>query len=160
MKKTRVLAAAAAVVVVLAVFSVLGRGDAILTALGLNDAMTEAEYIETLDMLSDEIYTLQAKTDMIDADDTEGAKAHIEELKAPFNSFAAIDNPPGDFADGHAKIQSGCQAIVEYLDLVKDIVGETDEDKLASAAERMTDKLSFAMEQLREGTGMVEEAIG
>lgn len=160
MKKTRVLAAAAGVVVVLAFFSVLGRGDAILTALGLNDAMTEAEYIEALDSLSDEIYTLQAKTDMIDADDTEGAKAHIEELKAPFDSFAAIDNPPEDFADGHAKIQSGCQAIVEYLDLVKDIVGETDEDKLASAAERMTDKLAFAMEQLREGTGMVEEAIG
>lgn len=145
--------------VAMAIFSVFQRRDDILSAMGVSDAMTEAEYIEALDKLSGEILELQARTDEIDADDVEAAKAHIDELKGPFDDFAAIEDPPKAFAEGHAKIQSGCHAMTEYLDLVKSIVGETDEEKLSLAAEQMIGKLSQAMEQLKEGTGMVEKAM-
>ena len=144
--------------VILAPFSVFERKDDIMAAFGISDNMTEAEYIEALNGLSDEIFRLQAKTDGIDADDTEGAKAYLDELKAPFDAFAAIDTPPKAFAEGHVEIQSGCRAMTEYLDVVKSIVGETDEEKLASAADLMVVKLTDAMDKLSRGTDMVEEA--
>ena len=98
---------------------------------GAAAALTEDEYVAKTQELS------QAMADAVtNSAAVEGAKKMIEELKTPFVEFAAL-TAPEKYADTQAKYKTGCEAMIEYLDMCVDMMdpekaAELDMDKLTS----------------------------
>ena len=91
---------------------------------GTAAALTEDEYVAKTQELSQAMADAVTNSAAVDPSDVEGAKKMIEELKTPF-------------ADTQAKYKTGCEAMIEYLDMCVDMMdpekaAELDMDKLTS----------------------------
>lgn len=133
--------------------------------------LTEEEYIAELDALSNAAsdfvsVTSSASTTIGTASatgDTEAMRGAVEEIRAtitPFQEFAAIDNPPAEYAEAHAKIVEGCDGFATSIDsyctaLISLIDGE-DVD-IESISAEYTETTTAAATALSEGIAMAEE---
>lgn len=126
-----------------------GSGDAAAAAL------TEEEYEDAVANLATEMQGVQAKMAEVDQTDADAVKAAVEEVKAPFSKLAAV-TPPEKYADAHAKIKSGCEAMIAYLDGALKLTdgGTPSEDDLKA----LTDNLTKAATDLGEGQQLLTEA--
>lgn len=114
------------------------------------DTLTEEEYEAKAEELGNSLNTAMTDAASIDPNDVEAAKEFIEGLKAPFIEFGAL-NAPAKYADAHAKFQSGCDAMVEYLDMCIAAMDSGDVDM-----EKMTSLLTTIQNDFTEGASMLE----
>lgn len=119
--------------------------------------MTKEEYQQAVQTLSTEIGEIQDRASEIDGTDAEQAKDLLDELKTPLQDFMAID-PPESYAAGHKKLQSGCQSLIEYIDLLVDTIGETDQTALQESSEQMQTLMESAVADLQEGAQLLDDA--
>ncbi|MCI9201199.1 MAG: hypothetical protein HFI03_12475 [Lachnospiraceae bacterium] len=114
------------------------------------DTLTEEEYEAKAEELGNSLNTAMTDAASIDPNDVEAAKEFIEGLKDPFIEFGAL-NAPAKYADAHAKFKSGCDAMVEYLDICVQAMdtGEVD-------MEKMTSLLTTIETDFTEGANMIE----
>lgn len=133
--------------------------------------LTEEEYIAELDALNDAAGTFVSVTSAAgvtintasSTGDVEAMRGAVEDIRAtitPFQEFAAIDNPPAEYAEAHAKIVEGCDGFATSIDsyctaLISLIDGE-DVDIDAISAE-YTESTTAAATALSEGIALAEE---
>lgn len=121
-------------------------------------ALSEEEYIDAVDNLSLEMFSVQQASQEAEIADEQAARDLVEELQKPLRDFIAIV-PPAAYAEAHEKLQSGCQAMIDYIDIIFDAAGQTDDDVLQQAAEDANEKLMTAMEDLSEGSTLLGDAV-
>lgn len=99
-------------------------------------SLTEEEYLnkteELAQTMTDTMTKAQEDLAKLEADDVDGAKALIEGMKAPFVEFAAVQAPE-KYAAAQAKYKSGCEAMVEYLDILLDTMEMSASGKIGRA---------------------------
>lgn len=126
------------------------------TMVACGDSAAEAEYIAETEKLVDAMNAVTEKSATLDPNDLEGAKQLIEEVKAPLVEFAAVEAPER-FAEAHAKYKSGCEAMVEYLDMTLDAL---DPEKAADLdMEKFLSLIQTAEADLTEADTLMQEAI-
>ncbi len=126
----------------------------VLAACG-SKTMSEDEYKEAFEKLGEDIQTVQDDVGAIDPSDTDAAKKALEDLKAPFEEFIKL-SPPDSFKEAHAKISSGCQAMVDFVETSADMIGEEDQAKIQEASTALMQSLQTAISDLAEGESMLE----
>ena len=114
------------------------------------ETLTEEEYEAKATELGNSLNSAMTDAAALDPNDVEGAKEFIEGLKAPFVEFGAL-TAPAKYADAHAKFQSGCDAMVEYLDMCIAAMDSGDVDM-----EKMTSLLTTIQNDFTEGASMLE----
>lgn len=122
-----------------------------------NAALTEDEYMDTFQTTFTSLGDMQTKMAEIDMTDETAAKSFLEEIKTPFAEFAAV-TPPEKYAEAHGKIQSGCEAMVAYIDGMSALIGETDQTKIQEEAAKLTGDVQTAMNDFAEGAQMLQTA--
>lgn len=119
-------------------------------------ALTEEEYLTETQELVTAMNDVVTKAGSIDPTDVEGAKQLIEDCKAPLVEFAALEAPE-KYAEAHAKYKSGCEAMVEYLDMAVDAM---DPEKAADLdMEKMVNLIQTAQTDLMEADSLMQEAM-
>ena len=89
--------------------------------------------------------------------DPEAGQEVLDAMKSSMNDFIAI-TPPEAYADAHEKLQSGCQALIDFIDTAVAMSGETDQTKLAELSTQMQEQMSTALADMAEGAAMLESA--
>lgn len=126
------------------------------TMVACGDGKAEAEYIAETEKLVEAMEAVNEKATSIDPTDVEGAKQLIEEIKAPLVEFAAVEAPER-FAEAHAKYKSGCEAMIEYLDMTLDAM---DPEKAAELdIEKYLGLVQTATDDLTEADALMQEAV-
>ena len=135
----------------------------------LEGSLTEEEYLnkteELAQTMTDTMTKAQEDLAKLEADDVDGAKALIEGMKAPFVEFAAVQAPE-KYAAAQAKYKSGCEAMVEYLDILLDTMemsasGKTpSQEETQKLVEDMTNAITTAHNDLTEAGNLLIEAAG
>ena len=120
-------------------------------------ALSEEDYMAKLEELGTKMTEVQTGAAGLDPTDLEGAKKLLGDMKAPFVDFAAI-TPPEKYADAHTKLQSGCNAMIEYIDIILEIAETTDAAKQQELATKMVEVLTTATNDLTEGSQMLADA--
>lgn len=132
------------------------------------EALTEEEYLEAATQLSqtltDTMTKAQSDLSALDPTDTDSAKKVIEDMKKPFTDFAAI-TAPEKFAATQEKYKSGCEAMIEYLDICLEMIdmSATETPSAEAAAEltnRLTESLTAVQTGFTEGSTLLAEATG
>lgn len=127
--------------------------------------LTEEEYEAKAQELANGLVTTmteaQEKLGSLQEGDIDAAREFIDGLKAPFVEFAAVQAPE-KYADAQAKFKSGCEAMVEYLDLCVDMM---DEEKAAdmdaeTVTAKMTELLTKIQNDLTEASTMMSGLTG
>lgn len=118
-------------------------------------ALTKDEYKQAFQDMSKSLEDIQTNATNVDMNDPEAAKAVLEEMKGPLNDFIAV-TPPEEYKDAHAKLKSGCEAMVGFVDSVLGMVGETDQAKLKTAGEEMQTYLTTAITDITAGAQMLD----
>lgn len=124
---------------------------------GSSNALTEEEYQQEVENLTAELSSVQSDAAALDPSDIEGAKQVLEDLKAPFQDFMEL-TPPEAYADAHEKLQSGCQAMVDFLDTTASLMEETDPTALQESTEKLMSSLETAVTDMTEGASMLDTA--
>lgn len=118
-------------------------------------ALTEEEYVAKTEELAQSMTEVMNDAAALDPDDVEGAKAMIEGLKAPFVEFAALEAPE-KYAATQEKYKTGCEAMIEYLDMCTDLM---DPDKAADVdMDKLTTLLTTIQNDFTEAATLMEEA--
>lgn len=118
-------------------------------------ALTEEEYVAKTQELAQAMTTAVTDAASVDTSDAEGAKKVIEDLKAPFVEFAALAAPE-KYADTQAKYKSGCEAMIEYLDMCVDMM---DPEKAAELdMDKLTGLLTTIQNDFTEAASLMEAA--
>ncbi len=120
-------------------------------------ALTEEEYQQAAENLATELAAIQTEVSKLDWNDTEAAKSALEELKKPLNNFMLV-TPPTSYEAGHEKMKSGCQALIDFVDVTISIVGETDQAKLEAGSVRMQELIAASVNDMAEGAALLEQA--
>lgn len=113
-------------------------------------ALTEEEYEAKAAELSESITSAMSGASSIDANDTEAAKELLESLKDPFVEFASV-KAPDTYADAHEKFKSGCDGMVEYLDMMVTAIDSGELD-----AEKMTSLVTAIQTDFQDGAAMLQ----
>ena len=121
------------------------------------EALTEQEYQDAVTKLSEDFTTLQTEAADIDTTDVDAAVELLESFKAPLEEFMAVV-PPEIYSDAHAKLSSGSQAMIDYIDLLISMAGETDQAKLEEASTQILELVETAMTDLSEGVSLLAAA--
>lgn len=119
-------------------------------------ALTEEEYLEAVQNLSTEMTEIQTNASTAMSDPEAGQEV-LDAMKSSMNDFIAI-TPPEAYADAHEKLQSGCQALIDFIDTAVAMSGETDQTKLAELSTQMQEQMSTALADMAEGAAMLESA--
>ncbi len=119
-------------------------------------ALTEEEYQQAVTDLSDKLTSIQTDAANLDPTDVDATMKLLDDMKQPFIEFMAV-TPPESYADAHAKMQSGCQAMVDYIDTMASLVDETDAAAIQEGNAKMTESLQTAVRDLAEGGAMLSE---
>lgn len=139
--------------------SVMACGDKAETETAAVETLTEEEYeaktAELAQSLTDTMTEAQEKLTTMDPNDIDGAKEFIESLKAPFVEFAALQAPE-KYAAAQEKYKSGCEAMVEYLDMCINMMDAESAEDIDMAA--MTELLTKIQTDLTEGDTLMQEA--
>ena len=114
------------------------------------ETLTEEEYEAKAEELGNSLNSAMTDAASLDPNDVDAAKEFIEGLKAPFVEFGAL-KAPAKYADAHAKFQSGCDAMIEYLDICIAAMDSGDVDM-----EKMTSLLTTIQNDFTEGASMLE----
>ena len=133
------------------------------------EALAEEEYLTKAEELGQAMTDVSAKVQAdlasMDPYDTEGIAKLMEELKAPFVEFSAIQAPEA-YAEAQAKYKSGCEAMIDYLDIIVSAMemeasGKTPtEEETQKLMEDMTNALTIVTTDFTEGATLMEEAAG
>ena len=133
------------------------------------EALTEEEYLTKAEELGQAMTDVSAKVQAdlasMDPSDTEGIAKLMEELKAPFVEFSAIQAPEA-YAEAQAKYKSGCEAMIDYLDIIVSAMemeasGKTPtEEETQKLMEDMTNALTIVSTDFTEGATLMTEAAG
>lgn len=126
---------------------------------GGEKTMSKEEYEDAVTKLGEDFTAIQNEAAGLDMSDVDGAVKLLEDAKTPLQDFIAL-TPPDDYADAHAKLSSGSQAMVDYIDIVIAMVNETDMDKIQEQAQQMLEYIQTATQDLTEGAALLEEAAG
>ena len=121
-------------------------------------ALTEEEYQQAVIDLGDKVNEAADAANSLDPNDPEAAKQVLADMKAPFVEFMAI-TPPEAYAAAHEKLQTGCQAMIDYIDLVTSLIDETDPSKIADAQTTMVELLQTVTNSFTEGSQLLAEAM-
>ena len=122
---------------------------------GTAAALTEDEYVAKTQELSQAMADAVTNSAAVDPSDVEGAKKMIEELKTPFVEFAAL-TAPEKYADTQAKYKTGCEAMIEYLDMCVDMM---DPEKAAELdMDKLTGLLTTIQNDFTEAASLMEAA--
>ena len=119
-------------------------------------ALTEEEYQQAVTDLSDKLTSIQTDAANLHPTDVDATMKLLDDMKQPFIEFMAV-TPPESYADAHAKMQSGCQAMVDYIDTMASLVDETDAAAIQEGNAKMTESLQTAVRDLAEGGAMLSE---
>lgn len=119
-------------------------------------ALTVEEYQQAVEKLSEDMSEIQTNASTA-ITDPESAKTVLEDMKASINEFASV-TPPEVYADAHAKLKSGCESLVAFIDTVVAMTEETDQDKLAELTTQMGEQLQSAMTDMADGASLLEAA--
>ena len=127
---------------------------------GSNDAgaqaLTKEEYEQAVEDLGTQFSEIQ--TNATEAmSDPAAAKDVLASMKQPLEDFIAI-TPPEIYAAGHEKLQSGCDAMLDFIGTVEQMVDETDQAKLSELTTQMTEQMQTAMNDMLEGATLLDEA--
>lgn len=117
-------------------------------------ALTEEEYQQAAEKLSADMNEIQTNVSTA-ISDPESAKKVLDDMKASINEFASV-TPPESYADAHAKLKSGCESLIAFIDTVAAMTEETDQTKLAELSAQMSEQLETAMTDMAEGASMLE----
>lgn len=120
-------------------------------------ALSKEDYEASFTELANELQSIQSEATNIDTTDTDAAKKLLEDLKKPFSDFMS-QVPPAEYEEAHAKITSGCQAMIDYIDACSALVGETDATKIQESTETLTGYLQTAVNDLMEGSELLSSA--
>lgn len=111
-------------------------------------ALTEDEYLTKVEELgtsmTDTVTNSQTQLSSLDPTDVEGAAKVIEDMKAPFVDFAAITAPEA-YTDAQAKFKTGCEAMIEYLDICLEMMSMGDKVPTAEETQELTTRLTTAL---------------
>lgn len=129
-----------------------------LTACG-GSAMSQEDYQTRVEALNADI--MDAMTGLggltvTDEDALRDGISAVRDMAQPFRDFAAIDNPPKDWADAHAKVAEGCTGFADALEGMCDsaeqmLDGEITTEAYNTAITDYTTDLTAAATQLTEG---------
>ena len=133
-----------------ALLCVAVMGMSVVACGGGSNGAAQEEYEAKATELGNSLNSAMTDAAALDPNDVEGAKEFIEGLKAPFVEFSAL-KAPAKYADAHAKFQSGCDAMVEYLDMCIAAMDSGDVDM-----EKMTSLLTTIQNDFTEGASMLE----
>lgn len=122
-------------------------------------ALTEEEYQQAANDLGTKMSEIQKG--VADAQtDPEAAKKILEDVKKTLSEFMEL-TPPESYAAGHEKIKSGCQAMIEVMDIANEMadMGEgADPNKLTEMLTTMQEKMVQGSTDLQEGAKLLDEA--
>ena len=113
--------------------------------------LTEEEYEAKAQELGEKLNSSMTDAASIDPNDVDAAKEFIAGLKDPFIEFGSL-KAPEKYAAAHEKFSSGCDAMVEYLDMMVSAIDTGDIDM-----EKMTSLLTTIQNDFTEGANMLDE---
>lgn len=119
--------------------------------------LSEEDYMAEYEALLTKMTDLQSTAASLDPTDLEAAKKLISDIKTPFVEFSAV-TPPEKYADAHAKLQAGCDGMIEYIDILLQIAEETDTTKQQELATKMVEVLTTAATNMGEGADLLTTA--
>lgn len=112
--------------------------------------LTEEEYEAKAQELGEKLNSAMTDASSIDPNDVDAAKEFIAGLKDPFIEFGSL-KAPEKYAAAHEKFKSGCDAMVEYLDMMVTAIDSGDIDM-----EKMTSLITTIQNDFTEGASMLE----
>ncbi len=112
--------------------------------------LTEEEYEAKAQELGEKLNSAMTDASSIDPNDVDAAKEFIAGLKDPFIEFGSL-KAPEKYAAAHEKFKSGCDAMVEYLDMMVSAMDTGDIDM-----EKMTSLITTIQNDFTEGASMLE----
>ena len=127
-------------------------------------AMSKEDYQAEVENLSADIADAMTAMGSLSITDEESARTGVDTLRSmaqPFRDFAAIPNPPEEWAEGHGKIAEGCTLFADSLEGLCDsaigvLDGEMDQEAYAAAITDYSTSLTDAATLITEGLGMLE----
>lgn len=131
-----------------------------------NTALTEEEYETEVEELSTDISNAMSSMSGLSSTDEASLRQGIDTMRTmvePFRNFAAIQNPPENWADAHAKIADGCNKFADSLEGLCNsaegmLDGEMSTEDYNSVVMDYTMGLNEAATLLTEGFEMIEAA--
>lgn len=127
-----------------------GSGNSNGNAAQEETTLTEEEYEAKAQELGEKLNSAMTDASSIDPNDVEAAKEFIAGLKDPFIEFGSL-KAPEKYAAAHEKFKSGCDAMVEYLDMMVTAMDTGDVDM-----EKMTTLITTIQTDFTEGASMLE----
>ena len=118
-------------------------------------ALTEEEYQQAVEKFSADMSELQTSANEA-VSDPESAIAILDEMKVSINEFASV-TPPEVYADAHAKLKSGCESLIAFIDTVAAMTEATDQAELDELITQMSEQMEAAMADMTEGVNMLKE---
>ncbi len=118
-------------------------------------ALTEEEYQQAVEKFSADMSELQTSANEA-VSDPESAIAILDEMKVSINEFASV-TPPEVYADAHAKLKSGCESLIAFIDTVAAMTEATDQAELDELTTQMSEQMEAAMADMTEGVNMLKE---
>ena len=127
-------------------------------------AMSKEDYQAEVENLSADIADAMTAMGSLSITDEESARTGVDTLRSmaqPFRDFAAISNPPEEWAEAHGKIAEGCTLFADSLEGLCDsaigvLDGEVSQEEYTTAVTDYTTGLTEASALLTEGFGMIE----
>ncbi len=125
----------------------------------LEETLSKLERVNNADITDADIEKLVMEdVEYVSRADADAVKKELENMKAEMNGFIAL-NPPQSYKDGHDKLSSGCQAMIDYIDTALRIIGEADQDKISDASAKMMKNIKNAVTDITEGAALLDEAL-
>lgn len=129
--------------------------------------LTEEEYQAKVEEFATNMQNLQteitAKMQEVDPTDADAVKAILDELKAPFVEFAAL-NAPEKYQAAQEKFKSGSEQMIQFIDTTKELMdlqadpANADATVIQEKTEALTTTLTQAAADLAEGEALMNEA--
>ena len=132
-----------------------GGGETGETGKTASTALTEEEYQQAVEKFSADMSELQTSANEA-VSDPESAIAILDEMKVSINEFASV-TPPEVYADAHAKLKSGCESLIAFIDTVAAMTEATDQAELDELITQMSEQMEAAMADMTEGVNMLKE---
>lgn len=125
------------------------------------EALTEEEYMAEVQAfattLTDTMTQAQEEMSTLDANNIDAAIEFIEGLKTPFVEFAAI-TAPEKYAAAHEKFVSGCNAMIEYLDLCIEAATAGEDADVTALTTKLTELMTTIQNDFTEASTLISEA--
>lgn len=126
-------------------------------------ALTGEEYLTKAQEASDKLMTTMANSQTeiaaMDMTDVDAVKEYIDGLKAPLAEFAALQAPE-EYAEVQSKFKSSCEALIEYYDLIIEMMNPEAEADAAELTAKTTELLTIVQTDLTEAYNLMSAVSG